>query len=180
MNYDLINFVLLSVITVCMLSVFFMVFSVYYRFRRAVNTIKNIKDGIVKMYDVLKNRLSTNAVTENAEIIYQNLIQNISPIILELDITPRQTDEHLLWRTLGGLIDEYGKNPFVLEKLRRGIKLNPAVARNVDLFLNHADKLLVHLSKTDETGLLAATFTDGLLGQAVTLFAQAKQLAHNG
>lgn len=180
MNYDLINFIILCVIAACMISAFAMIFSIYLKFKRVFDTIRNVRDGIVKLYTVLKNKLSTNAVAENAEIVYQDLLQNIVPIMRELEISPRTTDEHILWRHLGGIIDEYGKNPFVLEKLRRGIKLNPNIARNVDLFLAQANKLLAHLSETDSSGLLSATFTDGLLGQSITLFAQGKQLANNG
>jgi hypothetical protein len=163
-----------------MISGFALILSVYLKLRRVFHTIKSVRDGVAKLYAVLKNRLSTNAIAENTEIVYQDLVQNITPVMADLDIAPRKTDEHVLWRSLGGIIDEYGKNPFVLEKLRRGIKLDAAIARNVDLFLNHANKLLAHLSETDSSGLLAATFTDGLLGQSITLFAGAKQLAQNG
>ena len=78
---------------------------------------------------------------------------------------------------MGGILDEYGKNPFVLEKLRRAIKLDSEVARSVDNYLTRAESLLRHLSSTEQDGLLSATFTDGLLGQSITFFGQAKQLA---
>ena len=74
-------------------------------------------------------------------------------------------------------MDEYAKNPFVLEKLRRCIKLNPDVSRNTDNYMNRADALLQHLTATDPDGILTATFTDGLLGQSLTFFAQARALA---
>ena len=92
-------------------------------------------------------------------------------------VMPRNTNEHPLWRALGGIMDEYPKNPFALEKLRRCIKLDTEVARSVDNYMNRADGFLNHLTTTDPDGILAATFTDGLLGQSLTFFAQAKQLA---
>lgn len=132
---------------------------------------------MVKMQSVLKSKHATNVVTENAEMIYQDLLQNLIPVMAAIDIMPRATAEHPLWRALGGILDEYGKNPFVLEKLRRAIKLDSEVARATDNYLNRAESLLRHLSSTEQDGLLSATFTDGLLGQSITFFGQAKQLA---
>ena len=132
---------------------------------------------IVKMQSVLKNKSATNAVAENAEMIYQDLLQNLIPIMAAINIMPRNTNEHPLWRALGGIMDEYAKNPFALEKLRRAIKNNAEVSRNVDNYIARADGLLQHLTKTEPDGILAATFTDGLLGQSLTFFAQATALA---
>ena len=132
---------------------------------------------IVKLQSVLKNKYATNAIAENAEMIYQDLLQNLIPIMAAIDIMPRNTPEHPLWRALGGIMDEYGKNPFALEKLRRCIKLDTEVARNIDNYMRRADNFLHHLTTTEPDGLLASTFTDGLLGQSLTFFAQAKQLA---
>ena len=132
---------------------------------------------IVKMQSVLKNKSATNAVAENAEMIYQDLLQNLIPIMAAINIMPRNTNEHPLWRALGGIMDEYAKNPFALEKLRRAIKNDAEVSRNVDNYIARADSLLQHLTKTEPDGILAATFTDGLLGQSLTFFAQANTLA---
>ena len=132
---------------------------------------------IIKIQSVLKNKSATNAVAENAEMIYQDLLQNLIPIMAAVDIMPRNTAEHPLWRALGGIMDEYAKNPFTLEKLRRCIKLDSEVARNIDNYMHRADTFLHHLTSTETDGLLASTFTDGLLGQSLTFFAQAKQLA---
>ena len=132
---------------------------------------------IVKMQSVLKNKSATNAVAENAEMIYQDLLQNLIPVMAAIDIMPRNTAEHALWRALGGIMDEYAKNPFALEKLRRAIKLDSEVARCIDNYMRRADNFLHHLTSTEPDGLLSSTFTDGLLGQSLTFFAQAKQLA---
>ena len=43
--------------------------------------------------------------------------------------------------------------------------------------MRRADNFLHHLTTTEPDGLLSNTFTDGLLGQSLTFFAQAKQLA---
>lgn len=132
---------------------------------------------IVKMQSVLKNKYATNVVAENAEMIYQDLLQNLIPIMAAIDIMPRNTPEHPLWRALGGIMDEYAKNPFALEKLRRAIKLDTEVARSIDNYMRRADNFLEHLTQSEPDGLLSNTFTDGLLGQSLTFFAQAKQLA---
>ncbi|MBR2286374.1 MAG: hypothetical protein IJ866_02870 [Alphaproteobacteria bacterium] len=132
---------------------------------------------IVKMQSVLKTKSATNAVAENAEMIYQDLLQSLIPIMAAISVMPRNTSEHPLWRALGGIMDEYAKNPFALEKLRRAIKLDAEVARNVDNYISRADRLLRHLNATEPDGILAATFTNGLLGQSLTFFTQAQTLA---
>lgn len=135
---------------------------------------------IVKVQATLRNKYATNAVTENAEVIYQDLLQNLIPIMAAIDVMPRATSEHPLWRALGGIMDEYAKNPFTLEKLRRAIKLNTDIARNLDNYMTRADAFLQYLNATEPNGILAATFTDGLLGQSLAFFVQAKQLAARG
>ena len=136
-----------------------------------------IQDMIIKMQNILKNKSATNAVAEHAEMIYQDLLQNLIPILAALDIMPRNTSEHPLWRTLGGLLDEYAKNPFVMEKLRRAIKLDSNVRRNVSNYMSRAENLLENLNATEPDGILATTFLNGLLGQSLTFFTQGYQLA---
>lgn len=133
---------------------------------------------LVKIQSTLKNKSATNAVAEHAEMIYQDLLQNLIPIMAAIDIMPRNTPEHALWRALGGIMDEYAKNPFALEKLRRAIKLDSEIIRNIDNYMRRADIFLHHLTTTEPDGLLSSTFTDGLLGQSLAFFAQAKQLAN--
>lgn len=139
--------------------------------------VSYLHDLIVRMQNVLKTKSATNAVAEHAEIIYQDLLQNLIPILAALDIMPRNTSEHPLWRTLGGLLDEYAKNPFVMEKLRRAIKLDATVKRNVSNYMSRAENLLNHLNATEPDGILATTFINGLLGQSLTFLTQAYQLA---
>ena len=111
-------------------------------------------------------------------MIYQDLLQNLIPIMAAINIMPRNTNEHPLWRALGGIMDEYAKNPFALEKLRRSIKNNADVSRNINNYIARADALLQYLTKTEPDGMLASTFTDGLLGQSLAFFAQAQSLAN--
>ncbi len=143
-------------------------------------TLDHHYDLFVKMQSILKNKSATNAVTEHAEMIYQDLLQNLIPIMAAIDIMPRNTPEHALWRALGGILDEYARNPFALEKLRRAIKLDSEISRCIDNYTRRADSFLHHLTTTEQDGILANTFTDGLLGQSLTFFAQAKQLATQG
>ncbi len=152
-----------------------------FKINSRLNTISKTQEYqhslIAKIQSVLKNKYATNAIAENAEMIYQDLLQSLIPIMAALDIMPRNTPEHPLWRALGGIMDEYAKNPFVLEKIRRSIKLDTEVARNINNYMQRADAFLHHLNSTEPDGLLSSTFTNGLLGQSLTFFAQAKQLA---
>ncbi len=147
------------------------------RLREMARTLTHQYNMIIKLQATLKNKSATNAVAENAEMIYQDLLQNLIPIMASIDVMPRNTPEHSLWRAIGGIMDEYAKNPFTLEKLRRCIKLDSEVARNIDNYMHRADTLLQHLTMTEPDGILATTFTDGLLGQSLTFFTQARQLA---
>ena len=139
--------------------------------------ISYVRDTVIKMQNTLKTKSATNAVAEHAEMIYQDLLQNLIPILAALDIMPRNTSEHPLWRTLGGLLDEYAKNPFVMEKLRRAIKLDTNIKRDVSNYMSRAENLLENLNATEPNGILATTFLNGLLGQSLTFFTQAYQLA---
>ena len=159
------------------LGIFFYIYRMNTRITSITKTLEHQYNLIVKIQSVLKNKSATNAVAENAEIIYQDLLQNLIPIMASIDVMPRNTQEHPLWRALGGIMDEYGQNPFALEKLRRSIKLDSEIARSVDNYMRRADSFLQHLTTTEPEGMLSATFTDGLLGQSLTFFAQAKQLA---
>lgn len=173
------NLILVLSITLIILniaSVFGVIFTAR-RIRDITRTQTHQYNLIVKIQSVLKNKSATNAVAENAEMIYQDLLQNLIPIMATLDIMPRNTSEHPLWRALGGIMDEYAKNPFALEKLRRSIKLDGEISRHVDNYMRRADAFLQHLAATEPDGILAATFTDGLLGQSLTFFTQARQLA---
>lgn len=164
-------------LTVLSISTIVMLWGMNTRVQAMSKTLTYQYNLVVKMQKALKNKSATNAITENAEIIYQDLLQSLIPIMAAINVMPRNTSEHQLWRALGGIMDEYGKNPFALEKLRRAIKLDSEVARNVDNYMTRADSFLHYLTTTEPEGILAATFTDGLLGQSLTFFAQAKQLA---
>ena len=151
--------------------------SMTFKMRDIRKTLEYQYNLFVKMQSLLKTKSATNAVAEHAEMIYQDLLQNLIPIMAAIDVMPRNTSEHVLWRALGGIMDEYAKNPFALEKLRRAIKLDNEVARRVDNYIRRADGFLQRLNETEPDGILAATFTDGLLGRSLAFFAQAKQLA---
>lgn len=170
-------FSLFTVITLLIFGALFYIYRINTRINSITKTLEHQYNLIVKIQSVLKNKSATNAVAENAEMIYQDLLQSLIPIMAAIDIMPRNTPEHALWRALGGIMDEYAKNPFALEKLRRAIKLDSEIAHNVDNYMHRADTFLQHLNNTEPDGLLSATFTDGLLGQSLTFFAQAKQLA---
>ncbi len=174
--------ILATFITTCIF--FIVICTMLYKINKQIQDITKTQSHqynlIVKIQSVLKNKSATNAVTENAEMIYQDLLQNLIPIMASIDIMPRNTSEHPLWRALGGIMDEYARNPFALEKLRRAIKLDSEIARSVENYMHRADAFLNHLNTTEPDGILSTTFTDGLLGKSLTFFAQAKQLATQG
>ena len=176
------NTIILIFVIVCAI---FSVCSLFISIKTGKN-IKNINKTLtyqynllVKIQTILKNKFSVNETTDKAEIIYQDLLQDLIPIMATMDVMPRNTSEHPLWRALGGIMDEYAKNPFVLEKLRRAIKLDSNIAHNVSHYLNRANMFLQHMATTDSDGILSTTFTDGLLGQSLTFFAQAQTLANS-
>ncbi len=173
------TFLLVSIvfIVVGISALAFFMFGISSKIKVLEKTLTHQYALMVKIQSVLKSKYATNVVTENAEMIYQDLLQNLIPVMASIDIMPRSTSEHPLWRALGGIMDEYAKNPFALEKLRRAIKLDSEVARSVDNYLRRADGFLTHLNASEPDGILSATFTDGLLGQSLTFFEQAKQLA---
>ena len=174
---DMIIFIILGIILTLTISGIIFAQKMNKRISEITKTLEMQHSLIIKIQSVLKNKSATNAVAENAEMIYQDLLQSLIPIMAAVDIMPRNTSEHALWRALGGIMDEYAKNPFTLEKLRRCIKLDSEVARNIDNYMHRAESFLQHLTTTETDGLLTATFTDGLLGQSLTFFTQAKQLA---
>lgn len=169
--------IMLVISTFCIISTLFLLINLQKRVRELTKTTTLQYNLIVKMQNMLKNKSSVNETTEKAEIIYQDLLQDLIPIMATIDVMPRNSSEHPLWRALGGIMDEYAKNPFVLEKMRRAIKLDSNIAHNVSHYLNRANMFLQHMSATDTDGILSTTFTDGLLGQSLTFFAQAQTLA---
>ncbi len=175
------NTIMLILIIVCafcsLCSVFFII-STNRNIGNVTKTLTYQYNLLVKIQNVLKNKFSVNETTDKAEIIYQDLLQDLIPIMAAMDVMPRNSSEHPLWRALGGIMDEYAKNPFVLEKLRRAIKLDSNIAHNVSHYLNRANLFLQHMASTDTDGILSTTFTDGLLGQSLTFFAQAQALAN--
>ena len=174
---NILFFVAISLILILGIITTVVIFRTNAQIRNINKTLEHQYNLIVKMQSVLRNKSATNAVAENAEIVYQDLLQNLIPIMAAISVMPRNTSEHPLWRALGGIMDEYAKNPFALEKLRRAIKLDSDVARNVENYISCADRLLRQLTTTEPDGILAQTFTDGLLGQSLTFFTQAQTLA---
>ncbi len=170
--YTLIGLIMLTIIAIATY-----IYKINSRITYITKTLEHQYNLISKIQSTLKNKYATNAIAEHAEMIYQDLLQTLIPIMAAIDVMPRNTSEHPLWRALGGIMDEYAKNPFTLEKLRRCIKLDSEVARNIDNFMNRANNFLCHLTNTEPDGILSTTFTDGLLGQSLTFFTQAKQLA---
>jgi hypothetical protein len=171
---------LLFLVLVGIIATFISIKNINTKINDIVKTLTFQYNLLVKIQSVLKNKNATNAVAENAEIIYQDLLQNLIPIMAAIDVMPRNTNEHPLWRALGGIMDEYAKNPFALEKLRRCIKLDSSIAHNVNNYVTGANRLLQYLTTTEPGGILTSTFTDGLLGQSLTFFSQAQQLAETG
>lgn len=168
---------IITTCTLCSIISLFLLINSYKNNKSILKTLTLQYNLIIKIQNVLKNKSSVNETADKAEIIYQDLLQDLIPIMVAIDIMPRTTSEHPLWRALGGIMDEYAKNPFTLEKLRRAIKLDSNVAHNVGHYLNRANMFLQHMSATDTDGILSTTFTDGLLGQSLTFFAQAQALA---
>jgi len=174
---NLIILMLLICATICSVcSILFMII-INKKIHKQSKSLTLQYNMLVKIQQIMKNKFSVGETTDKAEIIYQDLLQDLIPVMAAIDVMPRTTSEHPLWRALGGIMDEYAKNPFVLEKLRRAIKLDVNIAHNISHYLNRANQFLQHMANTDTDGILSTTFTDGLLGQSLTFFAQAQTLA---
>lgn len=175
---NLVILILSALTTTCIIGLMFFSISTNKKIRTVSKNATLQYNLLVKIQQVLKNKFSVGETTDKAEIIYQDLLQDLIPIMAAIDVMPRTTSEHPLWRALGGIMDEYAKNPFVLEKLRRAIKLDVNIAHNISHYLNRANQFLQHMANADTDGILSTTFTDGLLGQSLTFFAQAQTLAN--
>lgn len=175
---NLVILILSALTTTCTIGLIFFSLGTNKKIRTLSKNATLQYNLLVKIQQVLKNKFSVGETTDKAEIIYQDLLQDLIPIMAAIDVMPRTTSEHPLWRALGGIMDEYAKNPFVLEKLRRAIKLDVNIAHNISHYLNRANQFLQHMANTDTDGILSTTFTDGLLGQSLTFFAQAQTLAN--
>ena len=174
---NLIILILVSVAVLCGICSIIFLIKTNKKMNKIIKTVALQYNALIKTQQTLKNKFSMGETTDKAEIIYQDLLQDLIPIMAAIDVMPRTTSEHPLWRALGGIMDEYAKNPFVLEKLRRAIKLDTNISHNITHYLNRANQFLQHMANTDTDGILSATFTDGLLGQSLTFFAQAQTLA---
>jgi len=175
---NLVILILSALTTTCIIGLIFFSISTNKKIRTLSKNATLQYNLLVKIQQILKNKFSVGETTDKAEIIYQDLLQDLIPIMAAIDVMPRTTSEHPLWRALGGIMDEYAKNPFVLEKLRRAIKLDVNIAHNISHYLNRANQFLQHMANADTDGILSTTFTDGLLGQSLTFFAQAQTLAN--
>ena len=175
---NLVVLILCAINTVCIIGFMFILINTNKKIRTLSKNATLQYNLLMKIQQILKNKFSVGETTDKAEIIYQDLLQDLIPIMATIDVMPRSTSEHPLWRALGGIMDEYAKNPFVMEKLRRAIKLDANIAHNISHYLNRANQFLQHMANTDTDGILSTTFTDGLLGQSLTFFAQAQTLAN--
>lgn len=172
----LIELILISIFCIVSITLYIMLNT------KITNLSKNLikqSNYITNIQQLLKTKSTINAITENAEIIYQNLLQNIIPIMEAIDIEPRNTPEHPLWRALGGLMDEYAKNPYVAEKLRICIKLNTEIKKNLEAYINRGNAFLKQITTCEPNGVLSSAFIDGLLGQSLTFFTQIQQVSKN-
>ena len=100
--HDTIILVCMGLITVLGIGMLYYTYRTNMRIRDMSKTLTHQYNLIVKIQSVLKNKSATNAVAENAEMIYQDLLQNLIPIMAAIDVMPRNTSEHPLWRALGG------------------------------------------------------------------------------
>ena len=60
---------------------------------------------VIKMQNSLKSKEATNTIAQNAEIIYNDLLQQLMPVVTNIGIKQRETSEHPLWQWAGGLMD---------------------------------------------------------------------------
>jgi hypothetical protein len=134
------------------------------------STLKNISR-------TLEQYNQQDSFINNLDIVYQELAHHLEHIAKAIKVAPRNTFEHNLWRLAGGIIDAKDTNPFVLEQLRRSIKLDEEFRKHTDAFLWRAQKTLERIAGLDQDGILEAAFSEGLMGQTITILSAARQMA---
>ena len=129
--------------------------------------------------NILKHRKTKTIDTtgELNKIIEASNKNDKKHVILIVDDEP---DNLALLRNVEFYSETYLDCAAVSVKTGESAQLNPNIAHCIDNYMARADKLLTYLTATDPNGILTTTFTDGLLGQSLTFFAQAKQLAFQG
>ena len=83
--------VAISLILILATIITVVVFRTNARIQNINKTLEYQYNLIVKMQSVLKTKSATNAVAENAEMIYQDLLQNLIPIMAAISVMPRNT-----------------------------------------------------------------------------------------
>ena len=76
------------------IATFIMIKNINAQITQTTKTLEYQYNMIMKIQSLLKNKNATNAVAENAEIIYSDLLQNLIPIMAAIDAMPRNTTEH--------------------------------------------------------------------------------------
>ena len=173
-----INILMVTVLISLFIATTVIVFILENRFNKINSIFKNQQLILKRIYQEIKTKTKSDAIIENSELFYQNLLQNLIPLMASIDVMPRESsEEHPLWRSLGAIMDNYAQNPFTLEKIRRAIKLDSNVAQNIETYIEHTNKFLQELEELKKDGILAISLKDGLLGKSLILFEQARQLA---
>ena len=175
----IISFIIIN-ISVSILFAIIIIVIITNKFKRIEILFSNQQKILRLIYSEIKNKANNDSLIENSELIYQNLLENIIPLMASIDVMPREsTEEHPLWRSLGAIMDSYAQNPFTLEKIRRAIKLDSNVAQNIESYIEHTNKFLQELEDLKKDGILSMSLKNGLLGKSLILFEQARQLAEN-
>jgi len=175
----IISFIIIN-ISVSILFAIIIIAIITNKFKRIEILFSNQQKILRLIYSEIKNKANNDSLIENSELIYQNLLENIIPLMASIDVMPREsTEEHPLWRSLGAIMDSYAQNPFTLEKIRRAIKLDSNVAQNIESYIEHTNKFLQELEDLKKDGILSMSLKNGLLGKSLILFEQARQLAEN-
>lgn len=175
----IISFIIIN-ISVSILFAIIIIAIITNKFKRIEILFSNQQKILRLIYSEIKNKANNDSLIENSELIYQNLLENIIPLMASIDVMPREsTEEHPLWRSLGSIMDSYAQNPFTLEKIRRAIKLDSNVAQNIESYIEHTNKFLQELEDLKKDGILSMSLKNGLLGKSLILFEQARQLAEN-
>lgn len=173
----LISFIVVNILLSILFSMFIIVV-IKNKFKKIEILFSNQQKILKRMYFEIKNKANSDSLIENSELVYQNLLQNLIPLMASIDVMPRETqEEHPLWRSLGAIMDSYAQNPFTLEKIRRAIKLDSNVAQNIESYIEHTNKFLQELEELKKDGILSVSLKNGLLGKSLVLFEQARQLA---
>ena len=89
-------FITVSASSLFVIMTFVMIFVLNKKINLLARATKQHAELLVAIKNVLKNKIAVNETTDKAEIIYQDLLQDLIPVMAATEIMPRYTSNNPL------------------------------------------------------------------------------------